>query len=135
VKLEGNDRRATNGLVKLIREVTGANVVCFDIVGGNGRRVISNKMFRHNRSLTSDEYRQTEDAAKKFRRDRLLVLENLGYTEYYLIPGGKDLDIDDDEMEVESGADKKKLLKAFAEMQDNKKTSRVLLNRFVKMVA
>jgi len=135
VKLEGNDRRATSGLVKLIREVTGANVVCFDIVGGSGRRVISNKMFRHNRSLTSDEYRQTEDAAKQFRRDRLLVLENLGYTEYYLIPGGKELDIEDDEMEVESGADKKKLLKAFSEMQDNKKTSRVLLNRFVKMVA
>ena len=135
VKLESNDRRATNGLVKLIREVTGANVVCFDIVSGNSRRVISNKMFKHNRSLTPAEYQQTEILAKKFRKERVLVLENLGYNEYYLIPGGKELDIDDDEIEVESGADKKKLLKAFAEMQDNKKTSRILLNRFVKMVA
>jgi len=135
VKLQGNDRRATNGLVKLIREVTGANVVCFDIVSGQGRRVISNKMFKHSRSLTPQEYRQTEDLARKFRKDRVLVLENLGYNEYYLIPGGRDLDIDDDEIEVESGADKKKIFKAFAEMQDNKKTSRILLNRFVKMVA
>ena len=135
VKLQANDRRATNGLVKLIREVTGANVVCFDIVSGQSRRVISNKMFKYNRSLTAEEFRQTEDMAKKFRKDRVLVLENLGYNEYYLIPGGRELDIDDDEIEVESGADKKKLLKAFAEMQDNKKTSRILLNRFVKMVA
>jgi hypothetical protein len=38
-------------------------------------------------------------------------------------------------MDVENGADKKKIFKAFAEMQNNKTTSRILLNRFIQMIA
>jgi hypothetical protein len=135
VKLAPNDRRGTHGLVKLVREVTGANVVCFDIVESQGRRVIGHKMFAGERNWSSAHYAEADAAYKKFKKDRIFIIDNLGFNEYYLIPGGTGMDIDDDDMDVEDGADKKKIFKAFAEMQDNKKTSRILLNRFIKMIA
>lgn len=135
VKLDVNDRRGTQALVKLVREVTGANVVCFDIVNGSGRRVIGHKLFQGLRNWESKHFAEAEAAMKKFRKDRIYVIDNLGFNEYYLIPGGADMDIDDDEIDVENGADKKKIFKAFAEMQSNKTTSRILLNRFIKMIA
>jgi hypothetical protein len=133
--LNVHDRRGTQGLVKLVREVTGANVVCFDIISGSGRRVIGHKLFQGLRNWESKHFAEAEAAMKKFKKDRIYVIDNLGFNEYYLIPGGAEMDIDDDEIEVEDGADKKKIFKAFAEMQSNKTTSRILLNRFIKMIA
>jgi hypothetical protein len=135
VMLNVHDRRGTQGLVKLVREVTGANVVCFDIISGSGRRVIGHKLFQGLRNWESKHFAEAEAAMKKFKKDRIYVIDNLGFNEYYLIPGGAEMDIDDDEIEVEDGADKKKIFKAFAEMQSNKTTSRILLNRFIKMIA
>ena len=135
VRVAADDNRHTNSLVRLVRDVTGANVVCFDIVASQGRRTIGHKMFKGYRSWTPEQYNQVEVAYKKFRRDRIFVLESMGFNEYYLIPGGNDLDIDDDGMQVEDGADNRKLFKAFADMQNNKTTSRVLLNRFIGMIA
>ena len=135
VRVAADDVRHTNSLVRLVRDVTGANVVCFDIVASQGRRTIGHKMFKGYRSWSPEQMEQVEVAYKKFRRDRIFVLESLGFSEYYLIPGGNDLDIDDDGMQVEDGADKRKLFKAFADMQNNKTTSRVLLNRFIGMIA
>lgn len=135
VQLPEKDQRGTQSLVALVREVTGCNFVCFDIVSDKGRRVIAHKMFNGYRHLNGEELAIVDHAVKKFRQDRIYIIESLGFNEYYLIPGGDDLDIDDDEIDVENGADKKKLFKAFAEMQNNKATSRILLNRFVKMIA
>ena len=135
VKVADIDRRTTCSLIRLVREVTGANVVCFDILEHQGRRAMSYKMFKGDRVLTPEQFSQVEAAHRKFKKERIYVIEDLGFNEYYLIPGGQDLDIDDDEMDVENGADKKKIFKAFAEMQNNKTTSRILLNRFIQMIA
>ena len=134
VRVAETDKYCTAALVNLVREVTGCNMVCFDIVAGQGRRTIQHKMFRTDR-VTPAQYNETEIAAKKFRKERVLVMQSQGYNEYYLIPGGAELDIDDDEIDVDAGADKKKIYKAFAEMQNNKTSSRILLNRFIKMIA
>lgn len=129
------DRRQTRSLVSLIREVTGANIVCFDIVASAGRGVVRHKLFYGASNITGEQVVEADSAYKKFKKDRILVIDNQGFNEYYLIPGGSEMNIDDDELEVEDGADKKKIFKAFAEMQNDKKTSRILLNRFIKMIA
>lgn len=135
VKVDDLDSRTTCSLVRLVREVTGANIVCFDIVEHSGRRTLGHKIFKGSRALTVEQLNIIDTAHRKFKKDRIYVVEDLGFNEYYLIPGGQELDIDDDDFAVEAGADKKKILKAFAQMQNNKTTSRILLNRFIRMIA
>jgi hypothetical protein len=135
VQVDRADRRHTKSLVRLVSEVTGANVVCFDITERGGRGVIANKAFKFQDWNTPEISRAIDGLVKTFKKDRLLVLQDQGFSEYYLIPGGHDLSIDDDELDVEAGADKKKILKAFAGNQNDKKSNRILLNRFIKMIA
>jgi hypothetical protein len=77
----------------------------------------------------------TRNDVKEFKRNGLLVIKDRGFSEYYVIPGGKALDTDDEELDVESGANKRDLLRAFRELQEHKANNRVLLGRFVKMIA
>jgi hypothetical protein len=135
VQVDATDRRHTKGLVRLVREVTGANIVCFDIVERGGRGVIGNKMFKHHNWYEPEVAAGIDQAVKTFKKERLLVMKDQGFSEYYLIPGGSDLSIDDDELDVAAGASKRDILKAFAGNQNDKKTNRILLNSFVKMIA
>jgi hypothetical protein len=135
VQIQPGDKRGTQSLVKLVREVTSANVVCFDIMGSASRGVIGSKIFKHENWNDPVIYHEIEKLQKAFRKDKLAVVDTMGFNEYYLIPGGGDLSIDDDELDVEAGADKKKLMKAFTSNQNDKKTNRILLNRFIRMIA
>jgi len=135
VKVDDMDQRTTCSLIRLVREVTGANIVCFDIVEHSGRRTLGHKIYKGARVLTVEQLSVIDTAHRRFKKDRIYVVEDLGFNEYYLIPGGQELDIDDDDFAVEAGADKKKIFKAFSQMQNNKTTSRILLNRFIRMIA
>jgi hypothetical protein len=63
------------------------------------------------------------------------MINDAGYDDFYFIPGGKELEIDKDEMEVETGARKNQIKSAFMKMQKNKVINRVLLSRFVSKIA
>lgn len=137
VRCHATDHRHTHSLVQLLRDVTGANVVCFDLVASQGRRLLGHKMHRGvpYYKWTPEQTAQADQAWKQFRKQRCYVLDNQGFNEYYLVPGGRDLEMEDEEMDIEAGADKKKLLKAFTQMQNTKQTNRILLNRFIGMIA
>ena len=55
----------------------------------------------------------------------------------YVLPGGKKLDISNDDMsDIQPGlAKKSELKKAFGKMSSGKKNSRPLLNKFIGMIA
>jgi hypothetical protein len=135
VRVGDFDARGTEALVKLVGEVTGANIVCFDILMGSGRQAIQQKLIPGQSYYAGNNMTKVDNAVKEFKRDGLLVIKDRGFSEYYVIPGGKSLDTDDDELDVESGANKRDLLKAFRELQEHKANNRVLLGRFVKMIA
>jgi hypothetical protein len=52
-----------------------------------------------------------------------------------LIPGGSDLDIEEDELSVEGNVTAAKLRTAFIKMNKKKQVSRVLVNRFIGEIA
>ena len=59
-----------------------------------------------------------------------------GYDEYYILGGGKSLTPENETLSDDlKGAGKGKLKSAFGKMQKGKISSRILLNRFIKMVA
>jgi hypothetical protein len=62
-------------------------------------------------------------------------LNNVGYDDYYIIPGGDDLEIKEDGMDVNSNSSKNELKTAFMKMQKSKSVNRVLLSRFIDKIA
>jgi hypothetical protein len=135
IQFERGDGKHTKGLAKLVGKITGANMICFDIVESTGRRTVSNKMFRYQNWNEAGVRDKIDTVTRQFRKEGVYVIENMGWTEHYLILGGDALDIDDDEFEVDSNAGHREILKAFSKARSNKQQSRVLLGRFIEMIA
>jgi hypothetical protein len=133
VQLMEHDRRGTKGLLSLVQEITGASTIGFHIIPTGGKGEIRQALFA-NRDYGSYE----DDLLKRrerMRRDGLVVSHDQGYAEHYLIKGGRDLAVSDNELEVEEDASTKAIEKAFLKLQSNKQNSRVLLSKFVTMIA
>ena len=72
---------------------------------------------------------------KKINKEKVGIFNNVdGFDQLYLLCGLK-YDTDDEVLDVESGASKAKLKRAFGKMATQKQLNRPLLNNFVKMVA
>ena len=120
----------TQGLLSLLKESTGSNVIGFFLTGSYAiKGAVRSKMSRHGLS-TYD----IDDKMKSFRKNKFIMLNDIGYDDFYIIPGGKDLSIEEDTLEVE-GTSKNDFKKAFMKMQKGKVTNRVLLSRFVEKIA
>lgn len=131
-------RELTNDLLRILKDsVDGMNLVGF-FIAGNGRsgridkRTIS---YVTGVSLWDDKM---SSMIKKANTDKYLAVEGdvTGYDEYYLLAGGRNLEVENETLDNELvGASKAKLKSAFGKMTKGKVQSRTLLNRFVKLVA
>ena len=73
---------------------------------------------------------------KKLRKEKSLVIDDCkGYTEFYIIQGGKDLEVGDDGLKVADDVTKRVLTTAFKKQLKNKLGNRVILNRFIELVS
>jgi hypothetical protein len=120
----------TVALLELLRANTGVNVLGFFISAGSHKRNILARL-----SKTGKEISNVDECLKSFRKEKFFMLNDVGYDDFYIIPGGEDLSIEDEEMKVESGASTANLKKAFMNMQKGKSINRVLLSRFVGKIA
>ena len=77
-----------------------------------------------------------ESLHSSWRKEGHLIGKNYGgWSELYLIRGGKALDIANTEFKVSEDAKKGEIKRAFAKMNKNKLKNRLLLSKFVDMVA
>jgi len=120
----------TVALLELLRANTGVNVLGFFISAGNHKRNILARLNKTGKVISN-----IDESLKNFRKEKFFMLNDVGYDDFYIIPGGEDLSIEDEEMKVESGASTANLKKAFMNMQKGKSVNRVLLNRFVGKIA
>ncbi len=125
----------TNILLRSLHDRLGINVIGFFITSsGNGKSaIIAN-------CLGGDSYRDDDGEltrlAKQFNRDNSLVVENhAGYNEFYLIKGGRALDTDSDGIEVAEDASKRVLTTAFKKHSKSRTLNKVILSRFIKLIA
>ena len=73
---------------------------------------------------------------KKFRKDKYLVAtEACGFNEQYLVLGGKNLEVQEEQLEVAEDASVAQLARAFKKFSAGKLEKRKLLSRFIDMVA
>ena len=131
------DKRSNviNSLLKLLKtRVAGMNVVEFSIVSNvKSERVNKLTLFY---VIKSYDVNKINKAIKFINKNKYLAVTQLGYDEYYVLPGGKSLAVENESLSDDLvGAGKGKLKTAFGKIQKGKISSRQLLNKFVKLVA
>ena len=130
-----NRHDVTNSLLELLKNrVSGMNVVGFFIAGnGKSGRVDKRTLYY---VLNSYDDNKINKAIKFINKNKYLAVTQLGYDEYYVLPGGKSLAVENESLSDDLvGAGKGKLKTAFGKIQKGKISSRQLLNKFVKLVA
>ena len=113
------------------------NIVGFFIAGSGRSGRVDKNVIRNVCKL--DDYTDTAELmalVKKINKEKFLAVESAGYDEYYILPGGNSLEVENDGLGDELiGASKAKLKSAFGKSMKSKIDSRALLNKFVKLVA
>ena len=117
----------TNALVEVIRDKHSCNVVNFYIVDRF-------KNYDAAEFATADISPQT--ILSRFRKEGHIIAENYGgWTELYLLKGGKDLGVEESVLTVKEDAKRGEIKRAFAKFNKGKLKNRLVLSKFVDMVA
>jgi len=118
--------------------VPDMTITNFFIVGGNSKGTVSSRDIEYIFDLDGwrdgDKIRAIQ---KEIRKNNVAVCTTHAWDEMYVLPGGKKLDISDNDMsDIQPGTAKKaELKKAFGKMSSGRKNSRPLLNKFIGMIA
>ena len=129
----------TNDLLRILKgRVPGMNVVGFFIAGsGRNGRISKNTLYYLLRD--TEGFSNCFDITEKIKfinKNKYLAISQLGYDEYYILPGGDNLKTENETLDDELiGAGKAKLKSAFGKMAKGKISSRQVLNKFVSLVA
>ena len=124
----------TSMLLRILKtRVSEMNVVGFFIAGsGKAGRVNKNTLYN---LLPSSDSEAIMEKIKFLNKNNYLAITQLGYDEYYILPGGNALKTENETLDDKLvGASKAKLKSAFSKISKGKISSRQLLNKFVAMV-
>ena len=129
---EGHGQTQTKMLIALLKKrVPDMNVVNF-FVAGSGR---GGKVSKHFWNEFSFNWREQDQMKKDMKTTNCVVIpDGQGFDNLYVLPGLNNLDMDT-ELDVEVGANKGALKRAFGKMSKGKMMNRPVLNNFIKMVA
>jgi len=118
----------TRGLIRMLKARTGCNVLGFYVL--SGREFNRNGVDRFFPMVT-----KKEEVKAKFRKEKSLVVTNAGFDEYYLLRSeGLDTDADVD-FDTNGKTTTRSLVSAFTKYAGNRHNNRVVLNRFIGMIA
>jgi len=128
-RLSGNQ---TEMILRMIKDRYNVTMVGFHICQNRGRdlRGVAQSNLPDYRG---DFYALVETWKKEFRAHGFASVKNTGRDELFLIPQSS-TKIQEGEMDVKADANAKAIAKNFGKFLNVKKTSRVLLNRFVGLV-
>ena len=125
---DDNHNRISNSkpFLYLLKQRTGCNVIGF--------RILSLRDVRNFLWHTYKSGVDTTPIYNKFKKEKSMVVTSVGFDEYYLLKSDK-LDVDDEaELEVKSQTTRG-LVSAFKKYSKGHIQNRVVLNRFVEMIA
>lgn len=123
------DNELTSAYIKLLKARTGCNIIGFYVLSGRTFGYVLSKYMPDGDTFI------VEKMKKDFRSNKFQVITNGGFDEYYLLRS-ESLDTDEDsEFEVEENATLKKIASQFNKFSSSRKSSRVVLNRFIDLIA
>lgn len=129
-----DNMQCTNIVCKMIQDRHDAAVVGYHVVG-KGRRELMWTVQRYLEGITSVEQGDMAIKIRKgFNEDMFFPVTMAGHTELFLLPNN--MKVDDTELDEAMGnLSSNQIAKKFGKYLGAKKTSRILLNRFVAAVA
>jgi hypothetical protein len=117
----------TNAFIRLLKARTGSNVIGFYVING---RDFNRKVYQW-----FPKQNNHEEIKDNFKKSKFAILENTGYDEYYILrSNGLDTD-EDSTFEVKENSTFRGIASAFTKYNSGKHNSRVVLNRFIGLIA
>ena len=140
------------GIFDWFKAKTGAKIFGFFIAGQSRdvRNGITNKYIdKQGRTVREQVYgvdanaryiqihksEYVKNLAKKLQSEKFLQSYNKGYDTFFILPGGNELQIEDEELVVSGVVTASKLKTAFMKMNKKKAVSRVMVSRFIDGIA
>lgn len=122
----------TPALLEILKARTGCNLIGFYVITNN-KKYFDSAVYRLDNSMLQGA---RDKALREFRENGVYPMLGWGYDEYYLIPGGKNMEASDDTLEDILGDTEKistrKLSGAFLKLNQNRLNSRILLKKFIE---
>lgn len=134
IKTKTGSRVVTKSLLDNLSKKYNTNNIGFFMADDNHHWrqrlwILANSLNKH-----SEEYKK--DANKEYRQNKCVTVDNvLGYNEYYLVKGGKNLETQEDDFSVKEDASNANIRTAFKKFAKSKKQNKVLMTKFGKAVA
>jgi len=134
IKTKTGSRVVTKSLLDNLSKKYNTNNIGFFMADDNHHWrqrlwILANSLNKH-----SEEYKK--DANKEYRQNKCVTVDNvLGYNEYYLVKGGKNLETQEDDFSVKDDASNANIRTAFKKFAKSKKQNKVLMTKFGKAVA
>ena len=123
------DNELTSAYIKLLKVRTGCNIIGFYVLPSRNFSYVASKYMPDLDSVHAEKMK------KDFRNNKFQVITNGGFDEYYLLRS-ESLDTDEEsEFEVEETATLRKIASEFNKFSSSRKSSRVVLNRFIDLIA
>ena len=132
-ELERHSAMQTETILRMIKDRYDISVVGFHICE-NRRGNLTGVLHCNLPKFKGDAYSVIESWRKEFKQQGFASLKNTGRDELFLIPQDS-TKIQEGEMDVKADANAKVIAKNFSKYLNVKKTSRILLNRFIALVA
>lgn len=122
-----DNRSVTSSFISMLKQRVNCNVVGFYILSPKDfRRFVDARLLYKG----SD----TQRIRAEFSKNQCAVLKTEGYDEYYLLRSDKK-DSEEPELEVKENASAKVLANAFIKYNTKRSNNRVVLNRFINLIA
>jgi hypothetical protein len=130
-------------VAKWLSKTTGVKIIGFYLaphsqVKGALRRRLYNDEINPLRDDANKRY-ELFDVMNKYqkilKKEKYLESKNDGYESFFILPGGNELGVDDEEFEAPEKVTTASLTKAFSKYAKNRQVNRVLVSRFIGMIA
>jgi hypothetical protein len=123
----------TETLLKMIKDRYNVRIIGFYICA-NRRRTLENALRDNLNGYKGNSLSAIDEMRKSFRDEGFYSLKGTGRDDLFIVPADKTV-IDEGELEVSSDMSSRKLATNLGKFLNTKKTSRVLLSRFINYVA
>ena len=150
ITLPKTSRGMTVGVMKMITKLTGAKIMGM-YISGSGWSSVRSAIFnyycsKNGKSLKTGDYmkpsvyaeskQKATELSQQLRKEKFLESYTDGYTRFFFLPGGSDLKTEDDEIgDIKGDVTASKLTTAFKKFNKTKHVSRVMVSKFIEMIA
>lgn len=136
-----NAKRGTELTYKLIENLgitTGTKTIGFFIPSNNKTAARNAVLALESKKVANNisNILWKDKLESEYKKNKSICIEKaFGYDQYFIVGSGKDLEIEEEDLEITSDMTRSKMAKAFSEFSKNKQINRVFVSEFAQAIA